>query len=217
MNGLAVRAVSVALGGAPVLDSVELDVRPGEVVALLGPSGAGKSTLLRVVAGLLAADTGHVLWDDVDLADMPAHRRRIGLVFQDAVLFPHRDVAGNVGYGLEAAGLDGRQRADRVRELLSLVDLEGFEGRTVDSLSGGQAQRVALARALAPRPRLLLLDEPFGALDRELRERLALDVGGLLRALGTPALHVTHDESEAAVVADRVVRMVPGPTGSHVL
>ena len=138
-------------------------------------------------------------------------------MFQDAVLFPHRDVAGNVGYGLDAAGVRGGERAARVAELLSLVDLEGFGHREVDSLSGGQAQRVALARALAPRPRLLLLDEPFGALDRELRERLSVDVRNLLRALGIPALHVTHDEDEAALVADRVLRLAPGPTGSTVV
>jgi thiamine transport system ATP-binding protein len=217
VSGLAVRAVSVSLGDAPVLDAVDLDVAPDEVVALLGPSGVGKSTLLRVVAGLLQAGSGQVLWDGVDLAGTPAHQRRIGLVFQDAVLFPHRDVAGNVGYGLEAAGVPARERAERIGELLALVDLDGFEDRSVDSLSGGQAQRVALARALAPRPRLLLLDEPFGALDRELRERLALDVRRLLGTLGIPALHVTHDESEAALVADRVLRMVPGPTGSRLV
>ncbi len=156
-------------------------------------------------------------WDGADLASTPAHERRIGLVFQDAVLFPHRDVAGNVGYGLEAAGVRGSERDARVAELLTLVDLDGFGPREVDSLSGGQAQRVALARALAPTPRLLLLDEPFGALDRDLRERLAVDVRNLLRAVEIPALHVTHDEAEASLVADRVLRLAPGPTGSRVV
>jgi thiamine transport system ATP-binding protein len=216
VTGLSVREVSVALGGARVLDGVDLDVASDEVVALLGPSGAGKSTLLRVVAGLVAPEAGVISWEGTDLAGTPAHERRIGLVFQDAVLFPHRDVAGNVGYGLETAGVAPAERETRVDELLALVDLAGLAHRRVDSLSGGQAQRVALARALAPRPRLLLLDEPFGALDRELRERLAADVRDLLGVLGIPALHVTHDEAEAALVADRVLRLVLGPSGSRV-
>jgi thiamine transport system ATP-binding protein len=214
--GLEVRDLSVALGGHPVLDGVDLHVGPAESVALLGPSGAGKSTLLRVVAGLVEPGSGSVLWDGVDLAGTPAHERRIGLVFQDAVLFPHRDVAGNVAYGLEAWRTPASVRAREVDELLALVDLEGFGPRRVDSLSGGQAQRVALARALAPRPRLLLLDEPFGALDRELRDRLGADVRNLLRSLGIPALHVTHDEVEARLVADRVLRLEPSERGARV-
>ena len=215
-GGLAVRGVEVTLGGHRVLGGVDLDVAPGEAVALLGPSGVGKSTLLRVVAGLVTPDAGAVTWDGVDLLGVPAHRRGIGLVFQDAVLFPHRDVAGNVGYGLEAAGASSAERREEVSRLLGLVDLAGFEDRAVDTLSGGQAQRVALARALAPRPRLLLLDEPFGALDRDLRERLGAEVRDLLRAQGIPALHVTHDEAEAALVADRVVALVRGPAGARV-
>ena len=216
-SGLDVRDLSVALGGAPVLDAVSLQVAPHESVALLGPSGVGKSTLLRVVAGLVVADRGVVSWDGLDLLGVPVHRRRIGLVFQDAVLFPHRDVAGNVAYGLETTNADSGSRATRVEELLRLVNLEGYGGRAVDTLSGGQAQRVALARALAPQPRLLLLDEPFGALDRELRDRLGADVRDLLRSLGIPALHVTHDPQEATLVADRVLRLVPGVDGSRLV
>ena len=213
--GLTVASVSITLDGVPVLDAVDLEVAAHESVALLGPSGSGKSTLLRVVAGLLHPDSGRVVWGGTDLTGMPAHRRRIGLVFQDAVLFPHRDVAGNVAYGLEPLGLSAADRRARVVELLALVDLAGYGDRAVDTLSGGQAQRVALARALAPRPRLLLLDEPFGALDRELRDRLGTQVRGLLRELGIPALHVTHDPHEAGLVADRTVRLVPGPNGSR--
>ncbi len=211
-SGLRVDDVVVALGGVPVLGRVSLHVDADESVALLGPSGTGKSTLLRVVAGLVAPDRGHVSVDGVDVTAVPAHRRRIGLVFQDAVLFPHRDVADNVGYGL--AHLPARDRDEEVARLLSLVDLDGYGARRVDTLSGGQAQRVALARALAPRPRLLLLDEPFGALDRELRDRLGADVRILLRSLGIPALHVTHDPHEAELVADRVLALRPTPGGA---
>jgi thiamine transport system ATP-binding protein len=217
LQGLGVAGLSVSLGGRRVLEDVALHVAPDESVALLGPSGVGKSTLLRVVAGLVVPDTGVVTWDGADLAAVPVHRRDFGLVFQDAVLFPHRDVAGNVGYGLDVAGVPESLRRDEVERLLELVDLAGLGGRAVDTLSGGQAQRVALARALAARPRLLLLDEPFGALDRDLRERLGAEVRALLRSVGVPAVHVTHDSSEAALVADRVVALVPGPQGAHLV
>ncbi|MFN8157550.1 MAG: ATP-binding cassette domain-containing protein [Candidatus Nanopelagicales bacterium] len=214
---LVVDAVSVSLDAHPVLDAVSLEVGDHESVALLGPSGVGKSTLLRAIAGLVAPDSGRLLWDGDDITVVPPHLRRIGLVFQDAVLFPHRDVAGNVAYGLEAAGVPASQRSAEVERLLALVDLDGYADRHVDTLSGGQAQRVALARALAPRPRLLLLDEPFGALDRDLRERLGREVRALLRAEGIPALHVTHDAQEAAEVADRVLSLTPGAEGAQLL
>ena len=210
-DGLEVEGVALSYDDAPLLVDVNLTVPPGEVVALLGPSGAGKSSLLRAIAGLQAVDRGYVRWDGADVARVPAHRRRFGLVFQDALLFPHLDVGGNVAYGL--TGAKGPRRG-RVEELLTLVDLPGYASRPVSTLSGGEAQRVALARALAPAPRLLLLDEPFGALDRELRDRLAVDVRDLLHRLGTPAVHVTHDLTEAELVADRVVRLVDAPLGT---
>jgi thiamine transport system ATP-binding protein len=204
---LVVDAVSVSYGDRLVLDRVGLAVGPGEVVALLGPSGSGKSTLLQVVAGLLAPDAGRVSWAGRDLTNVAAHQRGFGLVFQDALLFPHLDVAGNVGYGLKVSGAPRARVSARVAELLALVELDGYATRAVATLSGGEAQRVALARALAPAPRLLLLDEPFGALDRELRDRLAVDVRALLHWLGTPAVHVTHDLAEAELVGDRVLHL----------
>ena len=205
--GLALEGVRVVHEGRAVLDGLALSVGPREVVALLGPSGSGKTTLLEVIAGVFAPDAGRVAWEGVDLAATPAHRRGFGLVFQDALLFPHLDVGRNVAFGLRMARLPRAEQAARVAELLALVELPGFEGRAVATLSGGEAQRVALARALAPRPRLMLLDEPFSGLDRDLRVRLAADVRSLLHRLGTPAVLVTHDEEEARAVADRVVRL----------
>lgn len=204
-TGLRVRGLTIVYEGHVLIDALDLDVAPDEIVALLGPSGSGKSSLLRCIAGVQAPDGGTITWDDQDITRVPAHRRGIGLVFQDALLFPHRDVAGNVGFALPR---DATSTA-RVSDLLSLVGLPGFEGRDVATLSGGEAQRVALARALAPRPRMLLLDEPFGALDRDLRDRLATDVRRLLLQAGTPALHVTHDHQEAELVADRILHL-PG-------
>ncbi len=194
----------------PAVDDVDLDVPPGEVVALLGPSGCGKTTLLRVVAGLLAPDAGALTLDGVDLAPVPTHRRGVGLMFQDYALFPHRDVAGNVEFGLRMAGQDKVDRRRQVAEVLELVGLPGWEGRRIDSLSGGERQRVALARALAPRPRLLLLDEPLGALDRSLRDRLIPELSTLFREVGASVVHVTHDQAEALALADRVVVMDGG-------
>jgi thiamine transport system ATP-binding protein len=209
-SGLQVRALSISYDGRALLQDFNLDVAPEEIVALLGPSGSGKSSLLRCIAGVQRPDSGTIMWAGEDIAPVPAHRRRIGLVFQDPLLFPHRDVAGNVGFGLPPEG-----RAQRVAELLELVGLPGFEHRDVATLSGGEAQRIALARALAPRPRLLLLDEPFGALDRDLRDRLAVDVKGLLHDQGTPAIHVTHDREEADLIADRIVRLAPPLPGPY--
>ena len=196
--------------GSVAVDGVSLDVAAGEIVALLGPSGCGKSSLLRAVAGLEPLAGGSVAFDGEDLAGVPVHRRGFGLLFQDGQLFPHRDVGRNVAYGLEAQGVPRAERAARVAELLADVGLAGYAGRSVATLSGGEKQRVALARALAPRPRLLLLDEPLSALDRRLRERLAVDVRDTLKATGTTAVFVTHDHDEAFTVADRVAVMDAG-------
>ncbi|MDG2427285.1 MAG: ABC transporter ATP-binding protein [Acidimicrobiales bacterium] len=202
--GLKVRDLSVVFDGMPVLNGIDLSVAPGEVVVLLGPSGSGKSTLLRSVAGLEKPVSGEVKWGDEDLSGVPTHQRGFGLVFQDHALFGHRDVAGNVDFGLRVAGMPSAARAHRVTRSLALVGLDGFESRRVDTLSGGEAQRVALARSLAAGPRLLMLDEPLGSLDRALRERLTSDLGSLLRRIGMAALHVTHDHDEAFALADRI-------------
>ena len=192
------------------LDGATLDVATGEVVTVLGPSGSGKTTLLRVVAGLQRPDAGRVLLDGVDLARVPPHRRGIGLVFQDHALFPHRDVAGNVSFGLRMRGDSPEAVAARTAELLELVGLSGFGHRSIGTLSGGEQQRVALARALAPEPSVLLLDEPLGSLDRRLRDRLLEDLARLFDGSGLTAVYVTHDQTEAFALGDRVAVMRDG-------
>lgn len=203
-------SITVRYGRTAAVSDVSLSVADGEVVALLGPSGCGKSTLLRTVAGLEKPTSGSVSWDTADLAGVPVHRRGFGLVFQDGQLFPHRTVAGNVAFGLRMKKVEREARDKRVLSLLELVGLEGYADRRVTQLSGGEQQRVALARALAPSPRLLLLDEPLSALDRALREHLAVDLARLLREAATTALVVTHDHDEAFTLADRVAIMSRG-------
>ena len=207
---LQVTGLSVAFDGVEVLAGIDLEVDEGEIVVLLGPSGCGKSTLLRTIAGLETPTTGRVAWAGLDLTATPPHERDFGLVFQDHALFPHLDVAGNVSFGLEVAGMPPDQLAHRVERTLELVGLAGFGHRSVDTLSGGEAQRVALARSLAPGPRLLMLDEPLGALDRSLRDRLIGELGTLLRRLGQAAVHVTHDHDEAFALADRIAVLGDG-------
>jgi len=207
---LRVEGLTLAFDSVPVLDGIDLEVAEGEVVVLLGPSGCGKSTLLRAIAGLERPSAGRVWWGDEDLTVAATHQRGMGLMFQDHALFPHRDVAGNVEFGLRVAGMPADQRAHRVRRVLDLVGLPGFGDRRVDTLSGGEAQRVALARSLAAGPRLLMLDEPLGSLDRALRERLTAELGALLRRLGQAVVHVTHDHDEAFALADRIAVMGGG-------
>ncbi|MET9374125.1 ABC transporter ATP-binding protein [Streptomyces sp. NPDC002992] len=217
---LTLKDATVRFGARAVLDSVDLEVAEHEIVCVLGPSGSGKSTLLRVVAGLQRLDEGRVILDGSDQTGVPVHRRGVGLMFQDHQLFPQRDVGGNVAFGLRmrapgpgepgAARMGQADRDRRVAELLELVGLPGAGRRAVASLSGGEQQRVALARALAPRPRLLMLDEPLGQLDRTLRERLVVELRRLFHRLGTTVLAVTHDQGEAFALADRVVVMRDG-------
>lgn len=207
---LSAESVTVRFDGETALDDASLRVGDGEVVAVLGASGSGKTTLLRVIAGLQRPDTGRVVLDGSDLAGVPPHKRGVGLVFQDHALFPHRDVFGNVAFGLRMRGDAPEEIETRVTALLDLVGLAGLERRSIATLSGGEQQRVALARALAPEPRVLLLDEPLGSLDRRLRDRLLEDLTELFAELELTAIYVTHDQTEAFTVGDRVAVMRDG-------
>ena len=200
--------VSIDYDGVPAVVDASLRLEDGQVLAVLGPSGSGKSTLLRAIAGLEPVASGRVSWDGADLAGVPTHKRGFALMFQDGQLFGHLSVARNVGYALRLRRTPNA--AARVRELLALVGLEGYDDRLPATLSGGERQRVALARSLAVQPRLLLLDEPLSALDAGLRERLANDLRDILHAAGTTALMVTHDQEEAFTVADRLAVMRAG-------
>jgi putative spermidine/putrescine transport system ATP-binding protein len=193
------------------LHPTSLDFPAGSVTALLGPSGCGKTTTLRLLAGLAMPDRGgRVLFDGSDVTRLPVEKRGIGMVFQGYALFPNRDVAGNIGYGLEVRGVNRADRDRRITQMLRLARLEGLGARRVDQLSGGQRQRVALARALAPAPGLLLLDEPFGALDARLREALRAELATLLAELAVTAVFVTHDQAEAMALGNRVMVMQAG-------
>jgi thiamine transport system ATP-binding protein len=210
MGLLELEGVSARYDAVDVLRDIDLDVPEGQLLCVLGPSGGGKTTLLRVIAGLERPSAGSVRLAGRDLSGVPPHERGVGLMFQDYALFPHRDVAGNVAFGLRMRGLDRATIAARVAELLELVGLPGASRRPVAQLSGGEQQRVALARALAPRPRLLMLDEPMGSLDRALRERLPEELRTIFGALGLTVIYVTHDQDEALSVADRVVLLEAG-------
>jgi thiamine transport system ATP-binding protein len=205
--GLEVRAVTVRFDGDTVLDGVSLSVGAGEVVALLGPSGSGKSTLLRAVAGIITPDSGRIVVHGVDVTELPTSRRGVGMVFQDNQLFPHMSVLDNVAFGPKMAGIPRSARAERATRWLRQVGLAGFDDRRVTDLSGGEAKRVALARTLAAEPSIVLLDEPLTGLDRELHDRLAVDLAEVLRAADATALLVTHDHDEAATIADRTVQL----------
>ncbi len=207
---LDVDSLTVRYGAAVAVDGVSLAIEPGEVVALLGPSGCGKTTLLRVIAGFVRQASGRVLVDGAAIDHLPANQRNVGIVFQNYALFPHMTVAENVAYGLRARGQRGASVEQRVERMLEMVQLGAFRARLPRQLSGGQQQRVALARALAVEPSILLLDEPFAALDRNLRLDMQIEVKRLQRQLGLTTILVTHDQDEAMSVADRIAVMNKG-------
>ncbi|AIY43471.1 Putrescine transport ATP-binding protein PotA [Collimonas arenae] len=197
--------------GAQALQPIELEIHPGETVVLLGPSGCGKTTTLRLIAGLEFPDAGgQVLFGDEDVTALPIEKRGVGMVFQNYALFPNMTVGENIAYGLKIRKMPAAQRLEKIEALLEMVHMQGFSQRRIDQLSGGQKQRVALARALAVEPKVLLLDEPLTALDAKLRETLRADLNQLLRKLGITAIYVTHDQSEAMALGDRVVVMERG-------
>ncbi len=204
MANLVVRKLTKRYAGQAVVAGVDLDVASGEFVSLLGPSGCGKSTLLRMLAGLIPPSSGDVLVGGTNITGLPAHRRGLGLVFQSYALFPHLTVADNVGFGLRRQGMRGAELQQRVRDALALVRLGHLADRLPRQLSGGQQQRVALARAVAPRPRILLLDEPLSNLDAQLRDEMQIEIKRLQRDLGITSVFVTHDQSEALSLSDRV-------------
>src|SRR5258708_7968676 len=205
---LELRNLSKAFGGVRAVDDISLDVPAGAFVSLLGPSGSGKTTTLNLIAGFLTADAGDILLDGRSVADVPSHKRNIGMVFQSYSLFPHMTVAENVAFPLRMRTKLSRQEArQRVAEMLALVQLSHLSARYPRQLSGGQQQRVAMARALVSHPRLLLMDEPLGALDKKLREQMQVEIKRIHRSVGTTVIYVTHDQTEALTMSDLVVVM----------
>jgi putative spermidine/putrescine transport system ATP-binding protein/spermidine/putrescine transport system ATP-binding protein len=207
---VSLRAVSKSFGAVMALKATSLDIRPGELMTLLGPSGCGKTTLLNIVAGFLPADSGEVTIEDQRVNDVPAFQRKIGMMFQNYALFPHMTVEANVGYGLKMRGMPKAEIRRRVADALALVKLQGLEARKPSQLSGGQQQRTALARALVIEPKVLLLDEPFSALDRSLRGSMQIELMDIQRKLGIATIFVTHDQSEALSLSDRLAVMSEG-------
>ncbi len=210
MSLLDIQNIDMQRGTRPVLKQLCLEVNEDEIVGIVGPSGCGKTSLLYAVAGLLPIDSGSLFWRGNDLGPTPVHKRNFGFVFQEHLLFPHKNVAENISFGLKMAGWNKLQVAARIEELLHILRLEGMGERSVQSLSGGQAQRVSLGRALAPKPGLLLLDEPLAALDQTLRDSLAEEIRNIIKEQKIPALYVSHDLREMSFVADRLALMQDG-------
>ncbi|MEA4812280.1 MAG: ABC transporter ATP-binding protein [Anaerolineaceae bacterium] len=207
---LELHAIFKSYENQPLLTGVSFEVKEYEIVALLGSSGSGKSTLLRIIAGLEYPESGQVFWNGMDITDTPAYQRHFSLMFQDYALFPHRNVAQNIAFGLRMQNLPKKEIAERVASALKAIRMEAFAHRSVTELSGGEQQRVALARALAPQPLLVLLDEPLGALDHTLRVSLIQELRQTLHQHAIPALYVTHDREEAFAIADRMILLHDG-------
>ena len=210
MSVVEIDGVTKRFGETPALDGVSLRIEEGEFFALLGPSGSGKTTLLRAIAGFVDPEAGTIRIDGDAMRDIPVHRRDIGMVFQDYALFPHMSVFDNVAFGLSVRHVARAEMAERVRAMLALVQLEGYEERRPGQLSGGQQQRVALARALVTRPRVLLLDEPLGALDKRLRRQMQIELRQIQREVGITTVFVTHDQEEALTLSDRIAILDAG-------
>jgi len=209
-NLLQIDRLSKGYNGTTVVHDISFSLEEGQILSLLGPSGSGKTTLLRLLAGLEHPEAGRLLFNGKDMATTPPHKRQFGMMFQEYALFPHKNVADNICFGLEMAKWSPDKQQQRVQEMLTLVGLQGKENRRIDELSGGERQRVALARSLAPQPRLLLLDEPLGSLDRVLRDRLAAEIRSILKNQKVTAVFVTHDQTEAFAVADIIAILRQG-------
>jgi putative spermidine/putrescine transport system ATP-binding protein len=203
--GIHLKGIGKSYGRQPILDGLDLDVAPGEFISMLGPSGSGKTTVLKIIAGFESPDHGRVLLDGRDMTRVPPERRNMGVVFQNYSLFPHMNVASNVGFPLRMRGMPRDRRREAVERALALVALTGYETRMPRQLSGGQQQRVAIARAIVFEPDVLLMDEPLGALDRRLRADLQLEIKALHGRLGVTVVYITHDQEEALSMSDRVV------------
>ena len=219
---ISVCGVSKHFGAVRAVDDVDLEIQRGEFFSLLGPSGCGKTTLLRILAGLETPSDGEIFIDDQPMSAIPAYRRPVNMVFQNYAIFPHLDVRANIAFGLRKSGLSKTQINETVEEMLDLIKLPGYEGRSATQLSGGERQRIALARALIKRPKVLLLDEPLGALDKKLREQMQLELRDLQKSVGITFVFVTHDQEEALTMSDRIAVMADGkvlqvssPTGLY--
>ena len=207
---LSIKSIYKEYEGKNLLCGVDLSVHEGEILCLLGASGSGKSTLLRIIAGLEKAGKGQILWRKEPIDEIPVHLRNFGLMFQDYALFPHLDVFSNIAFGLRMRAMTEEKIASRVKQVLSLVGMSSFKSRRVSDLSGGEQQRIALARALAPEPRLMMLDEPLGALDKKMKDELSKELRTLLHQLRIPSIYVTHDQQEAFNIADRLAILYEG-------